>query len=178
MRAPGAHRGSGRRRQIHPHPPRDGLLKTVAQLVQGELQQRLARLADLQRGVTTHLAQPLSGHTRGSHSLLPGLGLIRRHTHEDAGAALGKQQAIGAGATGGQLQLGTEGLVVIGTREGIAVALKVLDGSMRATTPVALALLASVGAINETVAAKLIDETSLRLESAGVEIGRLRLSAF
>ncbi|MBX9719149.1 MAG: asparaginase, partial [Microbacteriaceae bacterium] len=36
---------------------------------------------------------------------------------------------------GGIAKLGAEGLVVIGTPEGVAVAVKVLDGSMRATTP-------------------------------------------
>lgn len=74
---------------------------------------------------------------------------------------------------GALAKLGTEGLVVIGTRGGTAVALKVLDGSMRATTPVALALLASVGAIDDTVAAELIDETSQRVQAGGTEVGRL-----
>lgn len=77
---------------------------------------------------------------------------------------------------GALAKLGTEGLVVIGTREGIAVAVKVLDGSMRATTPVALALLASVGAIDGAVAHELIDETSQRVHAGGREIGRLLVS--
>jgi L-asparaginase II len=78
---------------------------------------------------------------------------------------------------GALAKLGTEGLVVIGTRAGVAVAVKVLDGSMRATTPVALAMLASVGAIDPAVARHLIDQTSLRLHAGGLEIGRLRVSA-
>ncbi len=77
---------------------------------------------------------------------------------------------------GALAKLGTEGLVVIGTREGVAVAVKVLDGTMRATTPVALALLASVGAIDGAVARELIDETSQRVHAGGREIGRLLVS--
>jgi L-asparaginase II len=77
---------------------------------------------------------------------------------------------------GALAKLGTEGLVVIGTREGVAVAVKVLDGSMRATTPVALAMLASVGAIDDAVAHQLIDETSQRVQAGGREIGRLLVS--
>lgn len=77
---------------------------------------------------------------------------------------------------GALAKLGTEGLVVIGTRDGVAVAVKVLDGSMRATTPVALALLASVGAIDGAVARELIDETSQRVHAGGREIGRLLVS--
>ncbi|MBX9471136.1 asparaginase [Microcella sp.] len=79
---------------------------------------------------------------------------------------------------GALAKLGTEGLVVIGTREGVAVAVKVLDGSMRATTPVALTLLASVGAIDGAVARELIEETSQRVHAGGREIGRLTVSAF
>lgn len=49
---------------------------------------------------------------------------------------------------GGIAKIGAEGLVVIGLRSGIAVAVKILDGSMRATTPVALEALHSLGAIS------------------------------
>ena len=77
---------------------------------------------------------------------------------------------------GALAKLGTEGLVVMGTPEGVAVAVKVLDGSMRATTPVALALLASVDAIDDAVARELVDETSQRVRAGGREIGRLLVS--
>lgn len=74
-------------------------------------------------------------------------------------------------------KLGTEGLVVMGTPGGVAVAVKVLDGTMRATTPVALALLASVGAIDHDLASAVIDDTSERVRAGDREIGRLLLSA-
>ena len=79
---------------------------------------------------------------------------------------------------GGLAKLGTEGLVVMATPSGVAVAVKVLDGSMRATTPVALSLLAAESAIDNDVAAELIDETSERVRSGDREIGRLRVSDF
>lgn len=88
----------------------------------------------------------------------------------------GRANTIVIERLGALAKLGTEGLVVIGTREGIAVAVKALDGSMRATTPVALALLATVGAIDSAVARELIDETSQRVHAGGREIGRLLVS--
>lgn len=77
---------------------------------------------------------------------------------------------------GGIAKIGAEGLVVIGTPGGIAVAVKVLDGSMRATTPVALALLDSVGAIDRGIAAELIALTSERVLAGDHEVGALRVS--
>lgn len=58
-------------------------------------------------------------------------------------------------ALGGIAKIGAEGLVVIGLPGGIAVAVKVLDGGMRATTPVALELLSRVGAVDPAVVAQL-----------------------
>ncbi|MEN9619910.1 MAG: hypothetical protein RL499_103 [Actinomycetota bacterium] len=78
---------------------------------------------------------------------------------------------------GGIAKLGAEGVVVIGTSEGVAVAVKVLDGSMRATTPVALALLASVGAIASDAAAELIELTSERVLAGDSPVGALIVSA-
>lgn len=77
---------------------------------------------------------------------------------------------------GGIAKLGAEGVVVIGTTAGVAVAVKVLDGSMRATTPVALALLASVGAIDADAAAELIELTSERVLAGDAPAGALRVS--
>lgn len=77
---------------------------------------------------------------------------------------------------GGIAKLGAEGLVVIGTPAGVAVAVKVLDGSMRATTPVALALLAAVGGIPAGPAHDLIELTSERVLAGDDEVGALRVS--
>jgi L-asparaginase II len=77
---------------------------------------------------------------------------------------------------GGIAKLGAEGLVVIGTPDGMAVAVKVLDGSMRATTPVALALLAAAGGIPTELAHELIALTSERVLAGDDEVGALLVS--
>ncbi|MCA1942943.1 MAG: asparaginase, partial [Yonghaparkia sp.] len=77
---------------------------------------------------------------------------------------------------GGIAKLGAEGVVVMGTPSGVAVAVKVLDGSMRATTPVALQLLASAGAIDADAAAELIERTSERVLAGDRPVGALRVS--
>jgi L-asparaginase II len=77
---------------------------------------------------------------------------------------------------GGIAKLGAEGVVVIGTPAGVAVSVKVLDGSMRATTPVALHLLASVGAIDPDAAAELTERTSETVLAGDRPVGALRVS--
>ncbi len=89
---------------------------------------------------------------------------------------IGRANTVVIERLGALAKLGTEGLVVIGTPAGVAVAVKVLDGSMRATTPVAVSLLASVGAIDTALAHEVIDETSQRIHAGGREIGRLLVS--
>lgn len=77
---------------------------------------------------------------------------------------------------GGIAKLGAEGLVVIGMPSGVAVAVKVLDGAMRATTPVALALLAAEGAIDLAVAAELVERTSEPVLAGERPVGGLLVS--
>jgi L-asparaginase II len=77
---------------------------------------------------------------------------------------------------GALAKIGAEGLVVIGVPSGVAVAVKILDGSMRATTPVALALLASVGAIDADAAKELTDVIAERALAGDDEVGRLTVS--
>ena len=56
---------------------------------------------------------------------------------------------------GGIAKIGAEGLVVIGLPGGITAGVKILDGSMRATTPVVLEALARVNAIGPEVVQNL-----------------------
>lgn len=56
---------------------------------------------------------------------------------------------------GGIAKIGAEGLLVIALPSGITAAVKILDGSMRATTPVALEALAVVGAIEANIVQNL-----------------------
>lgn len=71
---------------------------------------------------------------------------------------------------------GAEGVLVLGAADGTAVALKVLDGSLRATTMIGLELLASVGTIDRDDADAVIAETTDRVLGAGVPVGALRAS--
>ncbi|HAM26387.1 MAG TPA: asparaginase [Microbacteriaceae bacterium] len=72
---------------------------------------------------------------------------------------------------------GAEGVMVMGLEDGTAVALKILDGSARAATLVALELLASVGAISRAHADRVIALTTDEVLGGGVPVGRLRASA-
>ena len=65
----------------------------------------------------------------------------------------GRDNTVTIETLGGIAKIGAEGLVVIGTPDGVAVAVKILDGSMRATSLVALGALESVGAISARDAA-------------------------
>jgi len=74
---------------------------------------------------------------------------------------------------GGIAKIGAEGLVVIGLPSGVTVAVKILDGSMRATTPVALSMLGSVGAVEPALIESLIERTSATIYGGAVPTGGL-----
>lgn len=71
---------------------------------------------------------------------------------------------------------GAEGVIVMGASDGTAVALKILDGSPRAATLVALALLASVGAISEDDAERVGALTTEKVLGGGVPVGGIRVA--
>ncbi|MDO8337368.1 MAG: asparaginase [Microcella sp.] len=73
-------------------------------------------------------------------------------------------------------KIGAEGLVVMGTRSGVAVAVKVLDGSMRATTPVALALLVAEGLVDADAAAEVLDAIVEPVLGGDEVVGALRVT--
>jgi L-asparaginase II len=69
---------------------------------------------------------------------------------------------------------GAEGVMVMGAADGTSVALKVLDGSMRATTLVAVELLARAGAVERAAADRVIELTTERVLGRGEPVGVLR----
>ncbi len=71
---------------------------------------------------------------------------------------------------------GAEGVIVMGSSDGTAVALKMLDGSARATSLVALALLASVGAVSVGDADRLGELTTEKVLGGGLPVGDIRVS--
>ena len=71
---------------------------------------------------------------------------------------------------------GAEGVTVMAGPDGTAVAVKILDGSQRAATLVALSLLADCGAIDSGEARRVSEATTEAVLGGGVRVGRLRLS--
>lgn len=157
------------------------------------LQQRIIAVVERYTGEPVHLsgfdgcAAPL--HATSLAALATGIARIARRTTPEADRLMsavaaepwaidgrGRANTLTIERLGGIAKLGAEGVVVIGTPQGVAVAVKVLDGSMRATTPVALGMLASVGAIDADAAAELVERTSERVLAGDREVGALRVS--
>ncbi len=78
-------------------------------------------------------------------------------------------------ATGCIAKIGAEGVLII-ARDGIAVALKCLDGSQRANTAAALTLLARHGVIETSVAEDLTEELAEKITGGAQIVGRLTVS--
>jgi L-asparaginase II len=72
---------------------------------------------------------------------------------------------------------GAEGVMVMVAPNGATVAVKMLDGSARATTIVAATLLARAGALSDTDVAKLADALPLAVHGGGSEVGMIRPGA-
>jgi L-asparaginase II len=88
-------------------------------------------------------------------------------------AGEGHANTVVIDALGGIAKIGAEGLVVIGLPSGIVAAVKILDGNMRATTPVALAMLGSVGAVEAALIESLVERTSARIYGGTAVTGGL-----
>jgi L-asparaginase II len=71
---------------------------------------------------------------------------------------------------------GAEGVMVMAAPDGTTVTLKVLDGSLRAATIVALSLLADAGAVERSAVESLVPELDLAVLGRGVPVGAIRAS--
>jgi len=74
-------------------------------------------------------------------------------------------------------KLGAEGVMVMGTTDGVAVAVKVLDGNVRAGTLVALRLLVDEGAVDDAAADRVVERTLEKVTGGDGLVGRIRLGA-
>ncbi|WIB41273.1 asparaginase [Curtobacterium sp. MCLR17_058] len=74
-------------------------------------------------------------------------------------------------------KLGAEGVMVMGLPGGAAVAVKVLDGSQRAGTLAALALLERNGLVASDGVAEVLEVTGERVLGGGVPVGAVRVGA-
>ena len=87
----------------------------------------------------------------------------------------GRDNTVTIETLGGIAKIGAEGLVVIGTPSGVAVAVKILDGAMRATSLVALAALEQVGAISPADATALSARMAHPVSGGEAIIGALEV---
>lgn len=74
-------------------------------------------------------------------------------------------------------KLGAEGVMVMSTRSGVAVALKILDGSLRAAAIVALELLVRAGAVARDDVDTLVGRFDLAVLGGGLPVGTIRVTA-
>jgi L-asparaginase II len=122
------------------------------------------------RGLARAIGRVARGGDKDSRRLLAAVS-----EHSWALDGEGRANTITIDAIGGIAKIGAEGLVVIGTPEGVAVAVKIVDGSMRATTPVALEALVMVGAIPRVTAQKILDQLPDPVMGGSSVIGGLRV---
>lgn len=127
-----------------------GLARGVAQLSRSASTDEDADAGHLVRAV---LADPwaLDGHGRANTTTIEELGLLAK--------------------------LGAEGVMVMGTTDGVAVAVKVLDGNLRAGTLTALHLLVDEGVVERAAADRVLDRTLERITGGGVPVGGITAGA-
>ena len=116
------------------------------------------------------LASVATGQTPESQALVTALS-----EHPWALDGRGRANTVTIERLGGIAKIGAEGLVVIALPRGVAVAVKVLDGSMRATTPIALEALFAVGAISEDDKRELLNLVSEPVRGGDAVIGGLEV---
>lgn len=73
-------------------------------------------------------------------------------------------------------KLGAEGVMVMAARDGTTVALKVLDGSGRASTLVGLELLVAAGALPRQEVDDVLEQLDLTITGGGEPVGRIEVS--
>ena len=72
-------------------------------------------------------------------------------------------------------KIGAEGVLVMATPTGVSVAIKILDGNIRATTLVGLTLLAAAGAVDIPEVASVLDKVVDPVLGGGRPVGKIRL---
>lgn len=73
-------------------------------------------------------------------------------------------------------KLGAEGVMVMAAPDGTTVALKMLDGSLRAATLVGLSLLADAGALNRDAVTEVLPDLHLDVFGGSSVVGQIRVS--
>ncbi|MGD8166850.1 asparaginase [Herbiconiux sp. P16] len=128
-------------------------------------------------------------HALSLTGLARGIGRIRR---ADSGAAKwltdsilangwaidgpGRANTVVIDRLGVVAKLGAEGVMVMATPDGASVALKMLDGNLRAASLVALTLLARHGSLSADQVADMTDLLDLTVYGGADAVGRIRVS--
>ena len=123
------------------------------------------------RGLAGGIASVVASDDDNATRLVRAVGA---HSWAIAGEGLANTRVIDT--LGGIAKIGAEGLVVISTPDGVTAAVKIVDGSMRATTPVALTALMQVGAVDQKTGQNLVDEFSEVVRGGTTPRGRLRVT--
>ena len=122
------------------------------------------------RALSRALAGVAKGDTPDTKTLVDSLG-----AYPWALDGRGRANTLTIERLGGVAKIGAEGLVVIALPTGIAVSVKVLDGSMRATTPIALEALFLVGAISADDRDSLLRNVAEPVLGGGAVLGGLEV---
>jgi L-asparaginase II len=122
------------------------------------------------RALGTAIARVTDGHDANADRLV---NAIRANAWALDGVGRDNTRVIES--TDAIAKIGAEGVLII-SREGIAVALKCLDGSDRANTAVAVTLLARHGVIDRSVAEDLIAELVEPITGGENVVGRLTVT--
>lgn len=88
----------------------------------------------------------------------------------------GEMDAVLIEELGALAKVGAEGVISLALEDGTAVAVKVLDGSLRPVAAVAAALLAAVGAIDAPTLHRVRARLDLAVLGGGVPVGELRVT--
>ena len=157
------------------------------------LQQRILAVVERETGETVaHSGVDGCGapvHALSLTALARGIGRIRRAPAGPAqwltdsilanGWAIdgpGRANTVVIDRLGVVAKLGAEGVMVMATPDGASVALKMLDGSLRAATLVALTLLARNGSVTPAQVASLTPELDLTIMGGTTPVGTIRVS--
>jgi L-asparaginase II len=111
----------------------------------------------------------ITGSTEDESALLAGA--IRQHPWAIDGH--GRANTIVVEQLGLIAKLRAEGVMVMGAPSGHAVAVKILDGSLRAATLVALELLVDAGVVTRDAIAPVLEATTERVLGGGTPVGQL-----
>jgi L-asparaginase II len=88
----------------------------------------------------------------------------------------GRANTVAIERLGVVAKIGAEGVIVIAAPDGTTVALKMLDGSLRAATLVALGLLVDAGSLDVAAVDEVVATTTERVLGGGYPVGTLRSS--